>query len=66
VQTGPTDGTDTVIQSGLNPGDKVLVDGADRLRDGAKVHGAEAWRRPGRAAATGAAAAPSGTGVERR
>jgi len=37
VKTGPTDGTNTVIQSGLNPGDKVVVDGADRLRDGAKV-----------------------------
>jgi multidrug efflux system membrane fusion protein len=37
VKTGPTDGTHTAILSGLNPGDNVVVDGADRLRDGMKV-----------------------------
>ena len=37
VAIGPTDGKHTVITSGLKAGDKVVVDGVDRLRDGAKV-----------------------------
>jgi multidrug efflux system membrane fusion protein len=37
VVIGPTDGKHTVITSGLNSGDKVVIDGVDRLRDGAKV-----------------------------
>jgi membrane fusion protein, multidrug efflux system len=37
VKTGPTDGHHTVIASGLEAGDKVVIDGADRLREGAKV-----------------------------
>jgi membrane fusion protein, multidrug efflux system len=37
VATGPADGKHTVISSGLKAGDKVVIDGVDRLRDGAKV-----------------------------
>jgi membrane fusion protein, multidrug efflux system len=37
IATGPTDGKHTVITSGLAPGDKVVIDGVDRLRDGAKA-----------------------------
>ena len=37
VAIGPTDGKHTVITSGLKAGDKVVIDGVDRLRDGAKV-----------------------------
>ncbi len=37
VTTGPTDGKRTVIASGLKARDKVVIDGVDRLRDGAKV-----------------------------
>ncbi|HEY5207275.1 MAG TPA: MdtA/MuxA family multidrug efflux RND transporter periplasmic adaptor subunit [Roseiarcus sp.] len=37
VATGPTDGKHTVVTSGLAAGDKVVIDGVDRLRDGAKV-----------------------------
>jgi membrane fusion protein, multidrug efflux system len=37
VVIGPTDGKHTVITSGLASGDKVVIDGVDRLRDGAKV-----------------------------
>jgi len=37
VVTGPTDASRTVVSSGLAVGDKVVVDGADRLREGAKV-----------------------------
>jgi membrane fusion protein, multidrug efflux system len=37
ITIGPTDGKHTVIKSGLAAGDKVVIDGVDRLRDGAKV-----------------------------
>jgi multidrug efflux system membrane fusion protein len=37
VQLGPTDGGYAAVLSGLEPGDKVVIDGTDRLRDGAKV-----------------------------
>jgi multidrug efflux system membrane fusion protein len=37
VTIGPTDGKRTVITAGLAAGDKVVIDGVDRLRDGAKV-----------------------------
>jgi multidrug efflux system membrane fusion protein len=37
VTTGPNDGRHTVIASGLKEGEKVVIDGVDRLRDGAKV-----------------------------
>ncbi|MDB5410823.1 MAG: multidrug transporter [Rhodospirillales bacterium] len=37
VKLGPADGERVAIQEGLAPGDKVVTDGADRLRDGAKV-----------------------------
>jgi multidrug efflux system membrane fusion protein len=37
IQTGVTDGDRVQITSGLKPGDVVVVDGADRLRDGSKV-----------------------------
>jgi multidrug efflux system membrane fusion protein len=37
IQTGVTDGDRIQITSGLKPGDVVVIDGADRLRDGSKV-----------------------------
>jgi multidrug efflux system membrane fusion protein len=37
VVTGPGDGKHTVVASGLKAGDRVVIDGVDRLRDGAKV-----------------------------
>ena len=37
IKTGETDGTRTVVLSGLQPGDRVVTDGTDRLRDGAPV-----------------------------
>jgi multidrug efflux system membrane fusion protein len=37
VKLGPTDGGFTAVLSGLQPGDKVVTDGTDRLRDGAAV-----------------------------
>jgi multidrug efflux system membrane fusion protein len=37
VVTGPTDGKRTAIVSGLQAGENLVIDGADRLRDGAAV-----------------------------
>lgn len=37
VKLGPADGERVAIESGLVPGDKVVVDGADKLREGAKI-----------------------------
>jgi multidrug efflux system membrane fusion protein len=37
VSTGPIDGNVTAINSGLSAGDRVVIDGTDRLRDGIKV-----------------------------
>jgi multidrug efflux system membrane fusion protein len=56
VAVGPTDGKHTVITSGLAGGDKVVIDGVDRLRDGAKVKIADP------AAAGGQAGAEAGSG----
>ncbi len=37
VKAGPIDGGFQAVLSGLNPGDKVVTDGTDRLKDGAAV-----------------------------
>lgn len=37
VETGVTDGTNTVITKGLTAGQRVVIDGTDRLSQGAKV-----------------------------
>jgi multidrug efflux system membrane fusion protein len=44
VTVGPSDGQRVAILKGLQPGDSVIVDGADRLRDGAKFKVAGAPR----------------------
>jgi multidrug efflux system membrane fusion protein len=38
ITTGPTDGTMTAVAAGLSAGQRVVVDGADRLRDGLHVN----------------------------
>ena len=48
VTVGPTQGDDAAIESGLAPGDLVVVDGADKLRDGAKVEVQTAQAAPKR------------------
>ena len=55
VVLGPTDGEKIQVVSGLKPGDQVVVDGTDRLRDGAKIRRPSA---PPRGAAAPVAAAP--------
>ena len=37
VKVGPADGQNIAVLDGLQPGEKVVVDGTDRLREGAKV-----------------------------
>jgi multidrug efflux system membrane fusion protein len=37
VKLGATEGSNAVAESGLKPGELVVVDGTDRLREGAKV-----------------------------
>jgi membrane fusion protein, multidrug efflux system len=62
VSVGPTDGSMVAVNSGLSVGERVVVDGTDRLRDGARVTIAGA--RP--ANATSINAAPSGGHPEHR
>lgn len=38
IDLGVTDGDRVEVRSGLQPGDKIVVDGADKLRDGAKIN----------------------------
>jgi multidrug efflux system membrane fusion protein len=47
VKLGPVQGETTAITSGASPGDMVVVDGADKLKEGAKV---ELTTREGQAA----------------
>ncbi len=51
VTLGPSDGAHTVITAGLTAGQSVVVDGMDRLSDGAKIKVASA--KPGSPAAQG-------------
>lgn len=37
VKIGPTDGTNVAVESGIEPGEKLVIDGMDKLRDGATV-----------------------------
>jgi multidrug efflux system membrane fusion protein len=56
VRLGPTDRRRVAVLSGLEPGDNVVIDGTDRLRDGAKV-------KTGPASTTGLDAAELGKSV---
>ena len=59
VKLGVTEGDRVEVRSGLAPGDHVVIDGADKLRDGAKV----AVRPPTTAAVSpGSAATPAKNG----
>jgi membrane fusion protein, multidrug efflux system len=62
VAIGPTDGKHTVIASGLKAGDKVVIDGVDRLRDGAKVKLVDQAAAGGGQAGAGAAPESGGQG----
>ena len=47
VKPGPADGEVTSIESGLQAGERVIVDGVDRIREGAKVEVVEPGVTPG-------------------
>ncbi len=53
VTLGPSDGKHTAILSGLKPGQTVVIDGMDRLSDGAKIKVAGAQAPGGNAQAPG-------------
>ena len=61
VTPGPSDGTNTVILSGLAAGEVVVTDGMDRLSDGAKIKIGGAKPAAGGAAAPGAPAPGAAT-----
>ena len=42
VKTGPTEGDATLVESGVEPGELIVVDGMDRLREGARIELASA------------------------
>jgi multidrug efflux system membrane fusion protein len=64
IKLGAQDGDSIAVDAGLAPGDRVVTDGADRLRDGARVSIPAASPQPaaaGGAAADGADAGGQGT-----
>ncbi|WP_296745038.1 efflux RND transporter periplasmic adaptor subunit [Mesorhizobium sp.] len=66
VSLGPGDASVTQLRSGLSPGAKVVVDGVDRLKDGAKVSvpgNTAAAPDTGTGTATQPAASPAGSGT---
>jgi multidrug efflux system membrane fusion protein len=60
IKLGVTDGDRVEILSGLTPGDHIVIDGADKLRDGAKIN-----VRPENAADKPSAADKSGAKKQR-
>jgi multidrug efflux system membrane fusion protein len=69
IKTGPVDGQRTAILSGLKAGENVVIDGVDRLREGAKVvvRNAQAQTAPtSKASGAGDATAPDPQGQHRR
>ena len=67
IDLGVTDGDRVEVRNGLQPGDKIVVDGADKLRDGAKIN-VRAEAADPNAPTAGGAAAPGGekAGKKRR
>jgi multidrug efflux system membrane fusion protein len=67
VVIGVTQGDDIAITSGLDAGEMVVVDGAERLREGSKVELREASRQRGQGGSKGATVpgSPKGQGDQR-
>jgi multidrug efflux system membrane fusion protein len=53
VTTGPTEGASTEVTSGLKDGERVITDGIDRIREGAKVEVVQPGAQRPRAAPQG-------------
>jgi multidrug efflux system membrane fusion protein len=61
VKLGPAQGDNVSIEAGLAPGEQVVVDGADKLREGAKVEPVAKDATPGKSGARkGGGANPEG------
>jgi membrane fusion protein, multidrug efflux system len=58
IDLGPSSGERVAVRSGLSPGDRVVIDGADKLRNGAEV----SVSTPATAAAPAPASAPAAAG----
>ena len=58
IETGATDGERTAVTKGLAVGEEVVVDGTDRLREGAKIRRPSAAPPPAGTAGPPVAAAP--------
>jgi multidrug efflux system membrane fusion protein len=63
VKLGVTDGDRVEVTSGLAPGDRIVIDGADKLRDGAKIN--VRAEQPDAGAAPGAAS-PDKSGAKKK
>ncbi len=63
VELGATDGERVAVTKGLQVGDQVVIDGTDRLREGAKIRKPSAGPRGG--SSSPVAAAPPGGGAGR-
>jgi membrane fusion protein, multidrug efflux system len=67
IQLGVTDGDRVEVRSGLASGDRIVIDGADKLRDGAKINlRPEAGTAAGAGAAAPAAPGPAKAGKKQR
>ncbi len=67
IELGVTDGDRVEVRSGLVPGDRIVIDGADKLRDGAKINvRAEADINAPAAGPGGAPPGPEKAGKKRR
>ncbi|KQR90099.1 RND transporter MFP subunit [Burkholderia sp. Leaf177] len=62
VKIGPVDGERTSIKTGLQVGERVVIDGSDRLKEGAKIT-IPADAPKGASGASGAAAASAASGA---
>jgi membrane fusion protein, multidrug efflux system len=62
VKIGPVDGERTSIKTGLQVGERVVIDGSDRLKEGAKIT-IPADKPKGASGASGAAAASGASGA---
>ncbi|MEO5765039.1 MAG: MdtA/MuxA family multidrug efflux RND transporter periplasmic adaptor subunit [Casimicrobiaceae bacterium] len=63
VKLGPAGGESTVVESGVSPGERVVVDGLDKLKEGAQI---EPIDRSAPAAAAAAARTVKGDGARRK
>ena len=66
VTLGAVSGDTVAVVKGLQAGEQVVIDGADKLRQGAKVEVATAAGEPARAARGDGSGAPGGRGKHRR